>query len=740
MSPGHIDYLEAFLEETREHIETLTQSLLELDNAVERGGDIDIALNSAFRSAHTIKGMAASMGFHRMERICHALEEILDAVREREIDLTTDVTDVLLECSSFIETLISEIERDGSDESADISSALNELNAIKESLRKGEAGGVGEREREKVSADAFTDTSSGAFTNASTETSTDTSSGASAGAESAVSDEEDIKDESVKEREKKEDKKKDEKGEEEKGEVEGKIYNITVFLSEDCAYKGVRGYLVLKNLSEIGKIIETEPSIDDIENERFDNSFTVTLSTSLGEHEIRRSVHAVSDVEDVRINSDVRGRSSDAAEKKRAAVVGAGAGVGGDIARSVRISTEKLDIIMNLVGELVIGRSRLMEIWKNRNMDELPSALAYIERTISDLQYEVTQIRMIPVAHIFNRFPKLVRDICRSQRKKADLIVEGSDIEIDRTILEGIVDPLVHLLRNAVDHGIETPEERLSAGKPERGRIRLAAHREHGFVFITVEDDGRGIDVEKLKRKAVEKGLIPENAKMRDEDALKLIFMPGFSTSDRVTEISGRGVGMDVVKTRVESLGGSVEVYSEKGKGTSVVLKLPLTSAIIQALLIRVASHTYAIPLSNIGEIVSIDAADIKKMGDEHVYVFKLRGSILPVIFLHDVIRTTHHTSYASSASSSQAAQTSSCADVSGESVRQRHHGERLVVVVIERGGSERVGIIVDEVIEQQEIVVKAQGELLRDVRGLSGFTILGNGEVVPILDVCSLF
>ncbi len=728
MSPaGHIDYLEAFLEETREHIETLTQSLLELDNAVERGGDIDIALNSAFRSAHTIKGMAASMGFHRMERICHALEEILDAVREREIDLTTDVTDVLLECSSFIETLISEIERDGSDESADISSALNELNAIKESLRKGEAGGVGERE--KVSADASADTFAGA------------SSGASAGAESAVSDEENVKDESVREREEKEDKKKDEKGEEEKGEVEGKIYNITVFLSEDCAYKGVRGYLVLKNLSEIGKIIETNPSIDDIENERFDNSFTVTLSTSLGEHEIRRSVHAVSDVEDVRINSDVREGSSDAAEKKRAAVVGAGAGVGGDIARSVRISTEKLDIIMNLVGELVIGRSRLMEIWKNRNMDELPSALAYIERTISDLQYEVTQIRMIPVAHIFNRFPKLVRDICRSQRKKADLIVEGSDIEIDRTILEGIVDPLVHLLRNAVDHGIETPEERLSAGKPERGRIRLAAHREHGFVFITVEDDGRGIDVEKLKRKAVEKGLIPENAKMRDEDALKLIFIPGFSTSDRVTEISGRGVGMDVVKTRVESLGGSVEVYSEKGKGTSVVLKLPLTSAIIQALLIRVASHTYAIPLSNIGEIVSIDAADIKKMGDEHVYVFKLRGSILPVIFLHDVIRTTHHTSYASSsASSSQASETSSCADVSGESVRQRHHGERLVVVVIERGGSERVGIIVDEVIEQQEIVVKAQGELLRDVRGLSGFTILGNGEVVPILDVCSLF
>ena len=731
MSPaGHIDYLEAFLEETREHVETLTQSLLELDNAVERGGDIDIALNSAFRSAHTIKGMAASMGFHRMERICHALEEILDAVREREIDLTTDVTDVLLECSSFIETLISEIERDGSDESADISSALNELNAIKESLRKGEAGGVGERE--KVSADASADTFAGA------------SSGTSADAESAVSDEENVKDESVREGEKKEDKKKDEKGEEEKGEVEGKIYNITVFLSEDCAYKGVRGYLVLKNLSEIGKIIETKPSIDDIENERFDNSFTVTLSTSLGEHEIRRSVHAVSDVEDVRINSDVREGSSDAAEKKRAAVVGAGAGVGGDIARSVRISTEKLDIIMNLVGELVIGRSRLMEIWKNRNMDELPSALAYIERTISDLQYEVTQIRMIPVAHIFNRFPKLVRDICRSQRKKADLIVEGSDIEIDRTILEGIVDPLVHLLRNAVDHGIETPEERLSAGKPERGRIRLAAHREHGFVFITVEDDGRGIDVEKLKRKAVEKGLIPENAKMRDEDALKLIFIPGFSTSDRVTEISGRGVGMDVVKTRVESLGGSVEVYSEKGKGTSVVLKLPLTSAIIQALLIRVASHTYAIPLSNIGEIVSIDAADIKKMGDEHVYVFKLRGSILPVIFLHDVIRTTHHTSYASSASSSasasQASQTSSCADVSGESVRQRHHGERLVVVVIERGGSERVGIIVDEVIEQQEIVVKAQGELLRDVRGLSGFTILGNGEVVPILDVCSLF
>ena len=602
-------YRDAFLEETKEHLQTLTESLIELENA-DDALEQEL-LNRAFRAAHTIKGMSASMGFRNMEQMCHSLEDILDALRNGNGNVTPDVIDLLLRYTTKLEEAVTRIEDTGNDN--------------------------GSAKREK------------------------------------------------------------------------RGYEIRVLLDRACEFRGVRGFLVLKNLEEIGEIIETVPSREDIEDGRFEYEFRVLLSTEDGEEAIKDALSAIAEIKNVEISKPNLNLEKEQGlkaggdkDKNKAKNKNKESGM-----KSLRISTDKLDKVVNLVGELVINKSRLAQLGTVYKIEELDSTMAIVGRTISDLQYEVTQMRMIPVGYVFNRFPKLVRDLYRTLGKEIEFVVEGKEIELDKTILEEIADPIVHLIRNAVDHGIESPEEREKKGKKRKGTIKLKAKRETAHVIISVEDDGRGIDVAKLRAIAVARGLITadEAARLSDEEALNLIFMPGFSTAESTTEISGRGVGMDVVKAKVEMLNGSVEIKTMKNEGTRVLLKLPLTTAIIRALIVEVCGRKFAIPLSNVCEIAGITQAEMKSVTGKEVLI--LRDSVLPLFRLHSLFG-------------------------------QKMDGKRLVAVVVERAEG-RIGLVVDAALGQQEIVVKPPGEHLQSVLGLGGFTITGDGSVIPILDISSL-
>lgn len=658
-------YLNVFLEETKEHLQAFTQAMIDIEDAdEERAAEV---LNAAFRAVHTVKGMSASMDFMNMEHLCHSMEDLMDELRTGSSSVTPELIDLLLECSTKLEELTICIEENGNDD-IDVSEVLSELAKIKWEGNKHE--GAKDKYEKKA---------------------------------------EEGKEGNKEEREKK------------AGNTDGerKSYELAIFVDMNCEFKGVRAFLALNKLAEIGTVTETVPSQDDIENGQFDSAFKVSLATEANEAEIKNALTSVADIEKVDISeAKVEAEKvAEAGEKKpevpktdrksiskhkEAAV------------NSVRIKLDKLDTVVNLVGELVINKSRLIQIGREHDIEELGSTMAVVDRTINDLQYEVTQMRMIPVEHVFNRFPKLVRDIYRGQDKKLDFIIEGKEIELDRTVLDEIVDPVTHLLRNAVDHGIEVPEEREKAGKSGKGRVTLAAKRETGHVVISVEDDGNGMDASKLKAAAVRKGLLSEEevAKLSDGDTFNLIFLPGFSTAEKTTAVSGRGVGMEVVKTKIEALGGYVDVQSKKGIGTKIILKLPLTTAIIQALLISVCNKRYAIPLSNVKEIISVPKSDLATI--QGATVISLRGSILPIVRLQSIFGLF---------------------DSNGGN---GGHKANSVVVVVERSEG-RIGLVVDTALEQQEIVVKSPDEHMQGAKGLGGFTILGDGSVIPIIDISTL-
>ncbi len=665
-------YLNVFLEETKEHLQTFTQALIDLEGSdAERATE---ALNEAFRAAHTIKSMSASMDFRNMEHLCHSTEDVMDELRSGSRSVTPEIIDLLLECSTKLEELTSSIEENGNDD-IDVSAVLLALKSLNEGEKKD---GKGERE-------------GGAMENENCK----------------------VQNEKFKTME-----------------VEGgrgKTYEINVSLVKNCEFKGARGFLALKNLAEIGEIIKTVPSQGDIETEKFDFVFEVVLATDATEEDVKKVLASVADIEKVGIFSEENLEEveveAEAGARAEVAGVKSEGGKSKDnldkgketAVKSVRISIDKLDTVVNFVGELVIHKSRLIQIGREHKIEELNSTMAVVERTISDLQYEVTQMKMIPVEHVFNRFPKLVRDLYRAQEKELEFIIEGKEIELDRTVLDEVVDPVVHLLRNSVDHGIELPEERARKGKSREGRIKLVARRETGHVTISVEDDGKGMNADKLREKAVSKGLksAQEASMLSDEDAFKLIFASGFSTAEKTTEVSGRGVGMGVVKTKVEALGGLVSIRSKMDMGTEIMLKLPLTTAIIQAMLVDVCNNAYAIPLSNVREIISVSRDAVETI--QGAKVITLRGSILPLVMLQSVFGL-----------------------FGSDNNGNHNHKDNFVVVVVERSEG-RMGLVVDAALEQQEIVVKPPDERLQGATGVGGFTILGDGNVIPILDVATL-
>ncbi len=655
-------YLNVFLEETKEHLQMFTQALIDLEEAdAERATE---ALNEAFRAAHTIKGMAASMDFRNMEQLCHSTEDLMDELRSGSRSVTPEIIDLLMVCSTKLEELTSSIEETGSDD-IDVSSVILELRSFMAEEKEEEK--EKEVQKEKIT----------------------------------VQKEYDKIEKEVREGR--------------------KTYEIKVSLDKSCGFRAARSFLALKNLAEIGEIVKTVPSQDDIEEEKFEFEFEVILATDANEDAVKKALAAVADIEKVDISEEKEEVEAEVAKKKKEVLKPKGVKrkekgkEREDVLKSVRISIDKLDTVVNFVGELVISKGRLIQISKEYDLEELSSTMAVVERTISDLQYEVTQMKMIPVENVFNRFPKLVRDLYRAQGKEVEFITEGKEIELDRTVLDEIVDPVVHLLRNSVDHGIELPEERERKGKSRKGVIKLVALRETGHITISVEDDGKGLDPDKLREKAVKKELksAEEASKLTDEDAFKLIFASGFSTAEKTTEISGRGVGMGVVKTKVEALGGLVDIRSEMDMGTKIILKLPLTTAIIQALLVSVSDKIYAIPITNVNEIISLSRDDIETIHEAKVTM--LRGSILPLVMLESIFGLSANPNNGNG-----------------------NHRDKFVVVIVERSEG-RIGLVVDAALEEQEIVVKPPDERFKGVTGVGGFTILGDGSVIPILDVSTL-
>ena len=658
-------YKDEFIEEVKEHIQILNQSLLDF----ERDSQNREVLNEIFRSAHTLKGSSAMMGYNDMAELTHAMEDVFDNLR-KGVEVPRGLLDTLFECVDTLEKRINKLEK-GIDEEIDFTQLVKKLeNAVtvktgQETVSKREKSVVNDKEIVLLS---------------------------NLGAHEI----EELRNEI---------------SELKNGE---KCFFIHVTLSDECTFRSVRAFLFLNKLEEIGRIVKSIPDAEEIENGSFDSTdFYVIVVTKHEFNDIESCIKGVSEVSSVEITELSEGllkqkkniltEIKEPSESKRETLYAESRSI-----RTIRVHTEQLDKLMNLTGELVINKIQLLKIASDYKLDSLRRTLNIIDGLISELQDVVMRIRLVPVEHVFNRFPRLVRDLSRREGKEVNFIVRGKEIEVDRTVLDEIGEPLIHLLRNALNHGIEPPEIREKNGKPREGTVKLVAERKEDYVIITVEDDGAGIDPERIKKVALERGIISESEakRMSRNQVINLIFLSGVSTAEKVTETSGRGVGMDVVKTKIESLGGSVHIESEVGCGTRVTLRLPLTLAIIKAMLVKVSDQVYAVPIGVVSEIVVIKRDELQRLGKFDA--IKLRENVLPVIQLRELLCLPNLIS-----------------DV-------------YTVMVISRKPV-KFGLIIDSVIGMQEVVTKSLDESLRRIKGVSGVTILGDGRVVLILDPISL-
>ncbi|MDI6710288.1 MAG: chemotaxis protein CheA [Thermoanaerobacterales bacterium] len=664
-----------FLDELDEKIQVLNDGFLTL----EREGQHEATIQEIFRAAHTVKGSSAIMGYDRMSGLTHEMENLFDRIRQGRLQVTSQMVDVLFEALDTLKALREEIIEGGA--KVDIAPVIGRLRAF-------EDGGAAAVTAVPGAAEA------------------DSGPPEAPGAADLTESEVEVIREALL--------------------VGLTPYRITVRLDPGCQMKAARAFLVFRNLEEMGEAIRSVPPAEVLQDGRFDDVFEVILLSREDPDRIHNQLMTIAEVfmvlvEPVVLPEGPAAVTTDTAEgPAEKAAAGAGPGNGHaehrQTVRTVRIDVEKLDTLMNLVGELVIERTRLdrfARVVENRlGNDEMIETLEgianHLGQVTNDLQVQIMKARMLPIAQVFNRFPRMVRDLAHKLGKEIDLVIEGRETELDRNVIEVIGDPLLHLVRNAIDHGIEPPDERVRLGKPRTGVLRLRACHQENNIVIRVEDDGRGMDPEALRRKAVEKGLIDEETarRMRDADALQLIFVPGFSTAENVTDLSGRGVGGDVVKNQIESFGGNVDVESTPGTGSRFTIKLPLTLAIIRALIVDLAGQVYAFPLVNVQEIIQFPHSEIRMVGDNEVVV--VRGSVLPLVRLGRLF---------------------------GHSEKDE---EKTCMVIIGTGES-RVGVVVDGLLGEQEIVIKSLGDLLGRIPGLSGATILGDGRVALIVDVRAL-
>ena len=690
-------YIDIFIDESKEHLQNLNQCLLDYEANTENLETV----NEIFRIAHTLKGMSATMGFETIASLTHKMENILDGIRSHKLQTTPEMVDILFEGLDILEEEVKSIETSGKEKEIDIKNIISRLDDI-ENQRAGSA---------KAPIKSKIDSVDNHELEISEEDRDTIISVAADMAENGF-----------------------------------KVFKLWIKLEDGCMLKAARAFLVFKSLESKGEIVYFSPSSDDIEDEKFEDSFTVLYSSKLSSDEVEKIVMEVSEIEKVEIsifdiskatiskseniesiksmddneaqfeeltkNINVENKSdakSDSNQDKQAE--GDAGSKKNKTGKTVRVDIDRLDNLMNLVSELIIVKTRLEDDEISSNQQNMNDAVEYLERITTSLHDAVTKVRMVPVERVFNRFPRMVRDLSKDLNKEIELFMSGEETEVDRTVIDEIGDPLIHLLRNSIDHGIEIPEVRLEKGKKEKGRVNLNAYPDGNTVVIEVSDDGAGINVDKVKQKAIDKGLITaEQAREMDANkAAELIFAPGFSTADKVSDISGRGVGLDVVLTKIEALGGNVEIETEKDKGSRFIIRLPLTLAIIQALLVIVGEEKYAIPLNNIKEITDINTEEIRLIEQKEVILY--RDNPLPLLRLSEVL---------------------DCKE------QKRAQGEATVVIV--KKGDKEIGLIIDSLIGQQEIVIKSLGRYLNFVKQIAGATILGNGGVALIIDTNSLF
>ncbi|WP_346217068.1 chemotaxis protein CheA [Caldifermentibacillus hisashii] len=671
-------YLEVFIEESREHIQSCNENLLKLENDPD---NLEL-INEVFRSAHTLKGMSATMGFEDMANLTHQMENVLDGVRNGKYKFSSELLDIIFMAIDHLESMVNSIAA-GGEGKEDVSDAINKLKMIE----------------------------SGKIVNQSDTTQTAEIDQANISKTNLNYDQFEI---TVLEQ---------------ANEQGYKVYEVSVFIRPDCLLKAARVYMVFDVLEKIGDIIKSVPNVEQLEEEQFDNEFVVTIVTHDSIEDIEKKVMKVSEIEKVTVvplkisdlkkvnnedSSDEQKNVSQNVEgQKKKEASSAKKTTDKKITlsnKTIRVNIERLDALMNLFEELVIDRGRLDQIAKELNHQELSETVEKMSRVTNDLQSVVLTMRMVPVEAVFNRFPKMVRSLSRELGKKIHLQIIGQETELDRTVIDEIGDPLVHLLRNSVDHGIEMPEERLRKGKPEEGTIQLKAYHSGNHVFIEITDDGAGINREKVARKAVEKGIITEEQmnQLTDKEIFNLILTSGFSTADKISDISGRGVGLDVVKNTIESLGGTISVHSEENVGTTFLIQLPLTLSIISVMLVEVQREKYAIPLTSIIETAIFKKSEIYYAHEQPVIDF--RGRVVPILSLQEIFQ-----------------------------VPQVIEGNDYISTVIIRKGDKLAGLVVGSFIGQEEIVLKSLGNYLTNVFAISGATILGDGQVALIIDCNAL-
>ena len=653
-----LQYAQLFLTESREHIAAVNQALLELERDAT-GPGAAAAVGEIFRSVHTIKGMGATMGYAIVAELAHELETVLDRVRRNDLGIDGEIMDTFFRAADVLEQAVEAAVagRDGEIVATDLVATLHALGA-------GDAMARSATWRVPVPAPDRAGTL------------------------------------------------------------------VRVRLSPDTPLRGVRAFLVVQALGALGEVVATEPPLDVIQAEGFETDFAVRLVTSSAPDEITKTAARMGDVADVQIGdapmkprAPRQSKPVQVVDLDAVPTVDASQGNGASSPRSaaisrevsavrqVRIDVRRLDSLMNLVGELVIARGRLTQLADTLGDLALEETVQQSSRLITELRDEITASRMVPVSQVFDRFPRLVRDAARTVGKQVEFVVEGKGIELDRSMLDEIGDSIVHLLRNAIDHGIETPEKRLAAGKPATGRLVLSAARDRSAAVIKVSDDGAGINREVVLAHAKRDGLVDANkTDLNEDELLRLLARPGFSTAERVTNLSGRGVGVDAVYTRVRALGGAMDIRSVPGQGTTMMLRLPLTLAIVRALLARVGEEIYAIPLAHVSETIEL-VPDIRRTvkGRE---VLLARDEVLPLFRLRNLV---------------------------GLGPYEAPNEIDLEHVVVIDLGDRRAGLVIDEVTGQEEIVVK-QYEGVRDgLPFFGGATLLGDGTPSLIIDVSSL-
>lgn len=682
-------YLDMFIEESKEHLQACSEQLLALENNPD-----DLAIvNEVFRAAHTLKGMSATMGYEDIADLTHKMENVLDAIRNSKISVTTEILDVVFEAVDDLELMVQDIESGGNGKK-DVSKLVDTLNRI-------EAGQPLDLVTEPAA------TTEEPFIEVVTST-------------GIHYDEFELTVIS------------------QSAEQGFNALEITVTLREDCLLKVARVFMTFEILEKSGEVIKTVPTVEQLENEDFDQKFTIVLLTQEDAEDLKAKVLKVSEIEDVHITyitdeyvqkykqaalntkdpepevvetiivpvaevATTKEVPKEAVKTKKA--------TSSNSNKTIRVNIDRLDILMNLFEELVIDRGRLQSIASELHNPELNESVERMTRVSGDLQNIILNMRMVPVETVFNRFPKMVRQLARDLNKKIDLEIVGAETELDRTVIDEIGDPLVHLIRNALDHGIEMPEERIANGKPEIGTVTLRAYHSGNHVFIELEDDGAGVNRERVVGKAIERGIIsPESAdSLTNKQVAELILASGFSTAASITDVSGRGVGLDVVKNTIESLGGHISIDSTEGKGSLFQVQLPLTLSIISVMLVELDKEIYAIPLSSIIETAIIQKSDILNAHNQPVIDF--RGTIVPLVDLKDIF----------------------------EMKNRSNEEDEFQSIVIVRKGESLAGLVVDSFIGQQEIVLKSLGEYLQNVFAISGATILGNGQVALIVDCNAL-